>query len=188
MSQKYSRAKFYAAGDLRVTSDMGIKGQMGKIFPTALSYCPRAWSSAIDQGIDPVQPKEQTKAQRRAITGCCRNPQGFPSLHLKVMPGKGQSSTVSLKKRRDYRRGVFSLETGRLTGPETGILLLVKTKSRSNWLFSVTTTPRAQSLPPRTLLSFMLLLLNPTGDRILSQSCMALPSQAVPAATPGSEL
>lgn len=44
---------------LRVKSDMGTKGQTGKISPTAVIV---PWSSAIAQGMDPVQPKEQTKA------------------------------------------------------------------------------------------------------------------------------
>lgn len=88
MSQNYSRAKFYAAGDLRVTSDMGTKGQTEKITPTALSYCPRAWSSAIDQGLDPVQPKEQTKAQRRAISRMLQKSPGLPQLASKSNAGR----------------------------------------------------------------------------------------------------
>lgn len=87
-SQNNSRAKFYAAGDLRVTSDIGTKGQTGKISPTALSYWPRAWSSAIDQGIDPVQPKEQTKAQRRAISRMLQKPPGLPQLVSKSNAGR----------------------------------------------------------------------------------------------------
>lgn len=67
---------------------MGTKGQMGKIFPTALSYCPRAWSSAIDQGIDPVQPKEQTKAQRRAISRMLQKSPGLPQLASKSNAGQ----------------------------------------------------------------------------------------------------
>lgn len=95
-----------------------------------------------------MQPKEQTKAQRRAISRMLQKSPGLPQLASRSNAGKGQSGTVSLKKWRDYGREVFSLETGRLTGPQTGISLLVKTKSRSNWLFSVKTTPRAQPLPP----------------------------------------
>lgn len=88
MSQNNSRAKFYAAGDLRVTSDMGTKGQIGSISPTALSYCPKAWSSAMDQGIDPVQPKEQTKAQRRAIGRMLQKSPGLPQLVSKSKAGR----------------------------------------------------------------------------------------------------
>lgn len=185
-SQNNSRAKFYAAGDLRVTRGLKDKRERSPLLlcHTALEPGALLWIREL------IQRSQRSKPRLREelSAGCCRNPQGFPSLHLRVMPGEGQSGTVSLKKRRDYGRGIFSLETGRLTGPETGILLLVKTKSRSNWLSSATTTPRAQSLPPHTLLSSKFLLLNPTGDRILSQPCRALPSQAVPTATPGSEL
>lgn len=67
---------------------MGTKGQTGKISPTAVSYCPRAWSSAIDQEIDPVQPKEQTKAQRRAISSMVQKSPGLPQLASKGNAGR----------------------------------------------------------------------------------------------------
>lgn len=67
---------------------MGTEGQMGKISPTALSHCPRAWSSAIDQGIDPVQPKEQTKAQRRAMSRMLQKSPGLPQLASKSNAGQ----------------------------------------------------------------------------------------------------
>lgn len=147
----------------------GLKGKWERS-PLLLCCTALEPGALLDQGIDPVQPKEQTKAQRRAISRMLQKSPGLPQLASRGNARKGQGGTVSLKKWRDYRRGVFSLETGRLTGPQTGISLLVKTKSRSNWLFSVKTTPRAQSLPPHTLLSSKLWLLNPTGDRLFSQA------------------
>lgn len=98
--------------------------------------------------------------------------------------------TGSLQTQRDYRRGVFSLEMGRLYGhvPEDcNIVIGGKEKSRQKRLLALTTRPRAQSLSPLHPLYFFFflstfkpLLPAAAGDRtpeMPAQSYMAALSQ-----------
>lgn len=136
-----------------------------------------------------MQPKEQTKAQRKAISRMLQKSPGLPQPASKS--NAGRRAERYRQPQETERLRTRSLQPGNGTTDRARDWNIVIGENKVKIKLVVLCHNNTQGsvfAPPHPLLLSKNLVLNPTGDRILSQPCTALYSQAVPTATPGSEL